>query len=136
MSPGGRARRAVDLLLPAAYMALIYLQSSHALPDAGIDLPPLTDKLLHAAGYAVLGALLARAAVLGLGWPPWSWPAAALGSALYGITDEIHQRAVPGRTASALDWVADAAGSVAGAWLLVRWQRRRALSPRASPGAT
>jgi VanZ family protein len=34
-------------------------------------------------------------------------------SAFYGVTDEYHQSFVAGRTSSAIDWIADAAGAAA-----------------------
>ncbi len=44
----------------------------------------------------------------------------------YGIVDELHQSAVPGRVASAWDVLSDACGSLAGVWLL----HRRLVAPR------
>jgi len=77
------------------------------------------DKLLHFAAYALLGALFFRAfnttpikqnlkLVLIL---------SVLLSALYGISDEIHQSFVPFRTADPMDVLADILGSIAGAYL-------------------
>ncbi len=74
------------------------------------------DKLVHAALYAVLGAIL-RAASGRTGW------AIGLGSA-YGVTDEIHQAFVPGRHADPLDWLADTAGAALGALLVASFARR------------
>lgn len=96
-------------------MGLIFALSS--LPDPS---PPVrfahSDKVLHAAAYAALAASL-----LIPGLPPLR---AAGAAALYGATDEIHQRFVPGRDASLGDWAADLAGAAAaaaGAWA---WRRR------------
>jgi VanZ family protein len=77
------------------------------------------DKFLHFAAYALLGALFLRAfkttqikhhlkLILIL---------SILLSALYGISDEIHQSFVPYRTADALDAFADILGSIAGVYL-------------------
>jgi len=103
--------------LPALlYAAVIFALSAQANPLQ--SLPPeilVHDKLLHLLEYAVLGALLvpglrlagfsARGALL---------LAVALAS-LYGVTDEVHQSFVPGRTADVFDWMADTVGAAIGA---------------------
>lgn len=106
-----RYHRAVWLWGPVvAYMAVIFYESSlHAAP-----LPSaISDKVAHAIGYAVLGALAARA-VAG-GFPlPLSATGAALSLAIavgYGATDEWHQRFVSGRSADVADLAADAVGA-------------------------
>lgn len=43
--------------------------------------------------------------------------AAVAGAGLYGITDELHQVYVPGRTADVADWLVDMAGALVGVWL-------------------
>jgi VanZ family protein len=117
----------------AAYMALIFYQSS--LTSAPLP-GGMNDKLAHASGYAVLGALVSRA-VAG-GFPrPLSRGAAGLSlavSILYAASDEWHQRFVPGRTADLLDLVADAAGALAAVGVVgacgILWPR---LSERRAP---
>lgn len=100
------------------YCLLIYIQSSHPSIQSQPDWPFL-DKILHFAGYALLGALFLRAfkttpikhnlkLVLIL---------SVLLSALYGISDEIHQSFVPFRTADPMDVLADILGSIAGVYL-------------------
>jgi VanZ family protein len=77
------------------------------------------DKLLHFACYALLAALFLRAfnttplkhnlkLVLIL---------SVLLSALYGISDEIHQSFVPYRSADYMDVLANILGSIAGVYL-------------------
>jgi VanZ family protein len=100
---------------------LIFWQSSGPLP---VQTPSLSglDKLAHAAIYALLAFLAARAfATLplqvrahGLAW------AAVLFAALYGLSDEVHQAFVPGRTADIWDLAADLAGALAGAFIYYR----------------
>src|SRR5262245_18792144 len=71
---------------------------------------------VHTAVYAGLGLLMARA--LGRGVRSVSLGAvlgAAVISMLYGVSDEFHQRFVPGRTFDVFDMLADAIGSVLGA---------------------
>ncbi|HEV7587527.1 MAG TPA: VanZ family protein, partial [Longimicrobium sp.] len=69
------------------------------------------DKLQHAAAYAVGGLLIARA--LGGRGRRAAVLAIVLGS-LYGATDELHQRFVPNRSSSPVDWMADTLGVLAG----------------------
>ena len=100
------------------YCLLIYIQSSHPSPQSIPDWP-FMDKLLHFACYALLGALFLRAfnttpikhnlkLILIL---------SVLLSALYGISDEIHQHFVPYRSADYMDVLSDILGSVAGVYL-------------------
>lgn len=67
------------------------------------------DKVIHLVEYAVLGFLVAYA----LPGKPW-WLAAVI-STLYGVSDEVHQAFVPGRSADPFDACADAIGSAIGA---------------------
>jgi VanZ family protein len=104
-----------------AYMAaLFYVQSLSSLPS-----PPagLTDKHEHFFFYGILAALALRALADGE-WRGVKWATvrgAILISSLYGVSDEFHQRFVPGRTYEILDMVADAIGSAAAAGLLWAW---------------
>ena len=80
-------------------------------------LPYLPDKLVHFCYYGVMAGLLA----FGLG-RRWWW--IALGVVpLIGALDEWHQFYVPGRDASAFDWLADVLGTVAVTF--VYWVRVR-----------
>jgi VanZ family protein len=81
---------------------------------------------IHVAAYAGLGALTARATAKGV--RNVSWRAVLLAiviATLYGVSDDYHQRFVPGRSFDVLDMVADTIGSVigasaAGAWSIIR----------------
>ena len=110
-----------------AYMAaLFYVQSLSSVPS-----PPgnLTDKHEHFFFYGILAALALRALAKG------EWRAITLRtvvsaiaiSSLYGVSDEFHQRFVPGRSYEILDMAADAIGSASAAGLLWAWSiiRRR-----------
>jgi VanZ family protein len=112
----GRRRAALLWLAVAAYCGAIFALSAMESP-----LPAVTvrvwDKLLHAVEYAGLGGLLclALASAAPRLRPRDLLLAAALLAAAYGASDEWHQSFVPGRDASALDWLADAAGALLGA---------------------
>jgi len=81
------------------------------------------DKLLHFLGYVVLGG----SALFGAGTRPLvrnallAWALVAI----WGAADEWHQSFVPGREASAGDFVADVAGAALGVSLLAWWSSRR-----------
>lgn len=86
----------------------------------GSAYPPIgltgTDKVVHLFIYAVLGALVARGALLrrsraSMRRPLWL---AFVVTALYGATDELHQLVVPHRSADPLDLIADVAGAAVG----------------------
>jgi VanZ family protein len=99
-----------------AWAAAIFALSS--VPDLGTGLGGwdlALRKLAHAAEFALLGALLARATGR-------SGLAFAIG-ALYAVSDELHQSFVPGRHASPVDVAIDAVGVAAGVLL---WQSVRA----------
>ena len=125
-------RRALAAWTPALLWAaaIFFLSSRHSVP--GPELPGF-DKAAHFCAYALGGFLLARAAAATGLAPAW---AVALGW-LYGISDEVHQAFVPGRSVELADWVADALGVAAGLYLYTVWQARRkereSLSPRAEP---
>lgn len=53
-----------------------------------------------------------------------AWLAVLLAS-LYGVSDEVHQAFVPGRSADLLDWLADTAGAAVAVSLVRLWAGRR-----------
>lgn len=99
-----------------AYMALIFVISSFEVDVPGARYFPLGDKGIHLVEYAVLGWLCAAAS--SRTWPSApAWRAAAFAvfvSALWGLSDEIHQAFVPGRFSELSDVVADLCGSAVG----------------------
>jgi len=106
------------------YCAAIFIQSS--LPTIE-QLPqwPHLDKILHVAAYALLGFLFFRA--LSGDRPSFnrnfSLILSIIFTGLYGLSDEIHQSFVPGRSAEVADALADLAGGFLGAghgWLWYR----------------
>jgi VanZ family protein len=86
----------------------------------GTSLPPLpgwnADKLVHAVVYVVLGILCLRGMRRTSSLPRGrAVIIAAVITALYGVSDELHQMFTPKRSADWHDAVADAAGGLAGA---------------------
>lgn len=110
-------------------MAMLFVFSSWPAPPA---LPGNTDKGVHGFLYVGLCVVVMRA-VVRADWRAVSasrGAQAAILSIAYGVTDEIHQMFVPGRSAEVADLAADAAGVVAAAvalWLWSRMNRRHAL---------
>ena len=107
------------LWIPAlSYMAVIFILSS--IPDLGTLPGGASDKTWHFAGYAGLGVTFLLPLAAGrLGGVTWSTAAGAiLLATLYGLSDEFHQTFVPGRSAEALDVVADSFGATLGVGLV------------------
>lgn len=100
------------------YCLLIYIQSSYPSSEK-ISSIPYFDKILHFAAYAFLGGLLLRA-LKTLPIKDNIRLAMILSitlSALYGISDEIHQHYVPYRDADIMDALADIIGSIFGVYI-------------------
>lgn len=97
-------------------MALIFALSSIAINVPAIRHFPMRDKGIHFVEYAVLGWLCAAAAQRT--WPArpvWRTAAFALFvTVLWGLSDEIHQAMVPGRSAELADLFADTVGALFG----------------------
>lgn len=107
-----------------AYMGLIFWLSH----QPSVPMPMKfqhQDKLFHFAAYFGLGFLLAHAFSGGGSKRRFIW--AFFTAAAYGISDEFHQSFVPGRDASFLDWVADAAGAWFGAYTYLRGEKWRSM---------
>ena len=103
----------VDLIcrrrwLPAvAWGVVILAVSSFPRMDLAPRMFPGCDKVLHFIEYSVLGVGLRY-------WSGGGKPIFITGGAGFAALDEFHQRYVPGRHASPLDWVADLSGIVVG----------------------
>ena len=114
--------------LPSSWVEPV---SPSTLGSSGRD--ELLGRFLHAGGYAVLAALTARALVW-RGKLRLSLLAAALGlTALYALSDEIHQLFVPGRSFELRDLALDITGAAVGlaGYSLIRlfWQIRAVKAP-------
>ena len=108
------------------WAALIVVGTS--IPAADVpQSPDGTDKVVHLLAYAVLGALLTRAAVVE--WPRKRpavlavWLVAAM--ATFAALDELHQRFIPGRFADSADWLADVTGATLATVLTIAARARR-----------
>lgn len=124
--------------LPAFLPAIVWacaifiassIPSSH-LPSSAIF---RQDKLIHMGIYAVLAVLVYRG--FRKHAPARTATQAALATLgvciLYGVTDELHQHFVPGRSMDVFDLLADALGSALAVVLAVRYERRRKVPPAA-----
>ena len=122
------------LALVILWMVIIFAGSSIPGRDLGFVSAP--DYLMHAAEYAILGALLAwwcffRRKKASYGSKPFPWSCLAvsiLAGSVYGIIDEFHQSFVPGRCPDVRDWAADTAGTFAGALIVLlafHWLKRK-----------
>lgn len=122
-----RARFALAWTPAALYMLLIWWLSSQSL-NIPIESFPFRDKGVHAIEYGILGVFLAHALAgtfVSRSRATLWWWATGL-TVLFGMTDEIHQAFVPGRSSDILDIAADAVGAVVGATIrlwLVRTSR-------------
>ncbi|CAN5826345.1 VanZ family protein [soil metagenome] len=126
MSSLSNTPKAVWWTFALLWAGLIFWPSNS--PDARgggslLALLPYGDKLAHGTAFGVLGALLyAASGRVGV----------ALGLAtLYGVSDELHQSFVPGRSSDLFDLLADTLGAALFIFL-VRYLTRR-LSVRTNP---
>jgi VanZ family protein len=102
------------------YAGLIFYLSSQSHPEEQLPsflLKDVSDKVLHAVEYAVLGGLCYRALRWGASGQVASHALllAIVMASLYGVTDEAHQFFVPFRESSWQDWLADTIGATIGA---------------------
>ena len=111
----------------ALYAGAIFYLSSQSHPEEQLPsflLKDVSDKVLHAVEYAVLGGLCYRAFRWGASGQVAShaFLFAIVTASLYGMTDEGHQFFVPFRESSWQDWLADTAGAAIGAlsWRFIR----------------
>jgi VanZ family protein len=107
-------------------MIIFYVSSLSRLPDTGLQIPHL-DKMAHASEYFLFGFMTIRA-ITHLPWPlktGWVYAMAVLLSLGYGLSDEYHQRFVPGRTADPFDLAADALGIFLAASVYYLLHKRR-----------
>ena len=121
-------KRVIFLIPALLYMGLIFWMSSRPVPDTLKEWPMFWQvKLVHILEYGLL-ALLLLGGLIRAGIP--SGARVALWAAgitfLWGVSDEIHQHFVPGRTAKLADALTDllAALIAIGVWLVCRWKHK------------
>ena len=123
-----RTRRAIWTRWVVVFVAAaaIYVVSDRPIPGGIMPPIPQADKVAHALAYAILAALVLRAL-----WADETRPVSVgvlvLGAALaaaYGVTDEMHQRLVEGRSCDFFDWTADAVGATLAACVWTPLTRR------------
>jgi VanZ family protein len=109
------------------YAGTIFYLSAQSHPEEQLPsflLEGISDKVLHAVEYAILGALCYRGFRWGVNGQMASHALlfAIVTTSLYGMTDEAHQLFVPFRESSWLDWLADTAGAATGAlsWRFIK----------------
>jgi VanZ family protein len=105
--------------VPAAITIGIFVATSWPSPPA---MPNHSDKVVHFAAYALLGASVAWAARTRT---LRAVAACALAVSVLGAIDEWHQQFIPNRRMDLRDWVADTAGAVTGLFLVTALARRR-----------
>jgi VanZ family protein len=106
-------------------MAAIFIESSQShVPDLPAGLSNHTG---HFIAYGVLAAALLRA-FAAMRWSGVTIATAAgalLIASAYGVTDEFHQRFVPGRFSGADDWLADTLGALTAVGVALAMARRK-----------
>lgn len=122
------------------YAGLLFYLSS--LPHPRVPRFAFSDKLLHLVFYAGFGLTVVWASdAASRLWPSFRTVGlAGLTAFLYGVTDEIHQRFVRGRTPDLADLVFDLLGGLAGGGIylalgFIRRSRRKGKAPGDDPAA-
>ena len=105
----------LNLLMTLVCCLLIFIQSALPSPESIPDIPHL-DKVAHFGVYGILAVLFFRTfeSPLARISPKTAMVLGVLASALYGMSDELHQYYVPYRDADLLDLAADVLGSAFG----------------------
>ena len=122
-------RHAVRYQLPAVLWAIVIFVAS-SIPAT--KLPRFSmmfnDKLVHAAIFFIFGLLVYRALTSRSAPDRFDWTRLFISVSaviIYGLSDEIHQGFVPGRTVDVLDAMADAAGGLLAAGVIYFNLRRK-----------
>jgi VanZ family protein len=108
-----------------AWMLVIFVLSAQSrLPSPeGRWVDFVFEKSAHTFEFAVLGLLLCRALAAGESPSRRVLRTAVLLAWLYALSDEFHQRYVPGRAADWLDVFFDWLGALIGTWSWLRVRR-------------
>lgn len=117
-------RKFVKWWLPVmAWMIVIFIGSSIGnVPRVGDDTTDgIVHRVAHMLEYAVLGALLLRAVSQDKPSTRRGLIVTLISVALYGASDELHQRFTPGRSSEGLSVLFDVVGGLIGAWAYRWW---------------
>ncbi len=116
--------RWVGFLPAVVVMAAIFVLSHQQKPPTIGNDPALSAIAGHLVAYGVLAlAMLGAFTVAGLSFRQAAF--AAIGMSLeFGLTDELHQRYVPGRHADPWDLLADLIGATVAVGLVTAWRQR------------
>ena len=106
--------------LPAALWAAVLLLVGGQSNVPRVPAPLPIDKVAHFVAYGLLGVLVTLA-WLRTRWPRLLWVLVLAG--LVGVADELHQRRTPGRSAEVADLIADSAGILTAAVVLLRYNK-------------
>ena len=109
--------RAACLAAVAAFLVQLFVLDEPAMVERIVNMT--WDKLMHALAFGGVAALLWTG--LGCDAPVLTW----ITVAATGAVDELHQVFIPGRSADALDALADAAGAALVVFVLHRLAIRR-----------
>ncbi len=121
MSPANDWRRGWPFVWGPATAQAVIIFGASSIPNLTTLPGNISDHTGHFIGYAIFGALLLRA-FAGASWRGVTANAAAwslVAASLYGISDELHQHFVPGRTPDVHDWAADTWGAAAAIGVLL-----------------
>jgi VanZ family protein len=101
----------IDLLILTFFCAFIYwLSDQSSLPD--IQVFEWQDKIHHMGAYFIMAVCAWRAFRHFIDRHLFLAVISVIFCSLYGISDEIHQYFVPGRSSDIWDWVADTLGAI------------------------
>ncbi|HSD83988.1 MAG TPA: VanZ family protein, partial [Anaerolineae bacterium] len=123
-----------------AWLIVIFIGSSigNVPRVGGKTTDGVVHRIAHIAEFAVLGGLLLRALRRDRTVTKREIVITLIVAALYGASDEFHQRFTPGRSSEGLSILFDVAGGVIGVAVYRGWLRRKAAGRRANscPGRT
>ena len=126
-----RVSKVVSWFLPVVVvMAGIFgLSTRQRVPSAGFDV-----QVVAVTGHLVAYGVLAVALLIAFEQLGWQLRQAGIwafaGAVFYGLSDEIHQYFVPGRSADPFDLLVDAAGAAAALWVYIRIRESAGMSVR------
>ena len=125
-------KRKVLLVYSPLIVYWLILFTATSLPVEKLPSIGLSDKVNHLLAYFVLSVfvyltlLFQRKSKFLFKYAP---AATLIISTFYGITDELHQLLIPGRSAEVLDWMADAIGAILGILLVYYLKNRLKYQP-------